>query len=101
MNSSTLPLRLDRNFAWLCLLWVARLAGLATIVPLMLIVFGESGTGPQGLRAWVYLALFPFGFSLGYLLALRWPVFGGVFSLACMVASLAVLGRMFGLEPYL
>jgi hypothetical protein len=101
MDSSALPLRCDRKFAWHCLLWVARLAGLAAIVPLMLIVFGESGAGPQGLRAWVYLALFPFGFSAGYLLALRWPVFGGALSLACMVASQIVLGRTFGLEPYL
>ena len=86
---------------WHVLLWLARLAGVAAIVPLMLIVFGESGTGPAGLRTWVYLALFPFGFSAGYLLGWRWPLLGGCVSLACMAASLVVLGRVLPVQPYL
>src|SRR5687768_12267862 len=81
--------------------WIARLAGIAAIVPLMLIVFGEPGSGPAGAREWVYLALFPFGFSAGYLLGWRWPLLGGCVSLACMAASLAVIGRVFGLGAYL
>ncbi|MFO0810774.1 MAG: hypothetical protein U0746_19260 [Gemmataceae bacterium] len=83
------------------ILWVARLAGIAAIVPLMLIVIFESGTGPASVRAWVYLALFPFGFSIGYLLGWRWPLLGGCVSLACMAASLLVLGRFVGVQPYL
>lgn len=45
---------------WRCVLWIGRLTGVAAIVPLMMIFFGESGTGPIGVREWVYLALFPF-----------------------------------------
>ena len=82
-------------------LWVARLAGTAAIVPLMLIVFGEPGAGPSGPREWLYLALFPFGFSLGYLLGWRWPLLGGGLSLACMAASLVVAGRVFPPSAYL
>jgi hypothetical protein len=83
------------------LLWIARLTGTAAVVPLMLIVFGEPGTGPSGAREWVYLALFPFGFSAGYLLGWRWPLLAGCISLACMVMSLALIGRTFGIGPYL
>lgn len=83
------------------LLWIARLSGLAAIVPLMLIVFGERGSGPAGVRVWVYLALFPFGFAAGYLLGWRWPLVGGCISLACMAASLVVIQMPFEWEPYL
>jgi len=83
------------------LLWIARLSGIAAIIPLMLIVFGESGSGPSGIREWVYLALFPFGFSAGYLFGWYRPVAGGSISLSCMVASLIVIGRIFPLEAYL
>lgn len=82
------------------LLWIARLTGTAAIVPLMLIVFEESGSGPAELREWLYLALFPFGFSVGYLLGWRWPLLGGCISLACMVASLVVMGRVYKLVAY-
>jgi hypothetical protein len=86
---------------WHALLWVARLTGTAAIVPLMLIVFGEPGSGPAGAREWAYLALFPFGFSAGYLLGWRWPLLAGCVSLSCMAASQVVLGRAFGWGPYL
>jgi hypothetical protein len=33
-------------------------------VPLMLIAFGEPGTGPKGIREWIYLALFRSAFPL-------------------------------------
>jgi hypothetical protein len=91
----------QRVTAWRILLWIARLAGTAAVVPLMLIVFGEYGTGPAGVRDWVYLALFPFGFSAGYLLGWRWPLLAGCVSLACMAMSLVVIGRIFGVGPYL
>jgi hypothetical protein len=83
------------------LLWMARLTAIAAIVPLMLIVFGESGSGPAGPREWAYLALFPFGFSAGYILGWRWPVVGGCISLFCMLASQVVIGRTFDLGAYL
>jgi hypothetical protein len=83
------------------LLWIARLAATLAIVPLMLIVFGESGSGPAGVREWLHLALFPFGFSAGYLLGWRWPLLGGCVSPACMAISLVVIGRVLDLRPYL
>ena len=83
------------------LLWIARLSGTATVALLMMMAFGESGSGPSGVREWVYLAFFPFGFSAGYLLGWRWPLLAGCLSLACMATSLVVLGRVFDLEPYL
>jgi hypothetical protein len=92
---------IHRNTAARVLLWIARLAAIAAIVPLMLIAFGETGSGPAGPREWVYLALFPFGVSAGYLLGWRWPLVGGCISLACMAASLVVIGRTFALGPYL
>jgi hypothetical protein len=89
------------NVGWHALLWLARITAVAAIVPLMQVVFTESGAGPQSLRAGIYLALFPFGFTAGYLLGGRWPILGGVLSLACMAASLLVVGRTFRPEPYL
>jgi hypothetical protein len=87
---------------WHVLLWIARLTGTAAVVPLMLIVFGEPGNGPATVRTWVYLALFPFGFSAGYLLGWRWPLLAGCVSLGCMAMSQVVLGRWLpGWEPYL
>ena len=80
--------------------WIARLSGTAAVVPLMLIVFGEPGSGPAGVGEWVYLALFPFGFSAGYLIGWRWPLLGGCVSLACMALSLVVLGRVFDWSDY-
>jgi hypothetical protein len=81
--------------------WLARLSSLAALLPLILIALSENGTGPAGMREWIYLALFPFGFAAGYLLGWRWPLFGGCLSLACMAASLLVIGRTFDAAPYL
>ena len=92
---------LRRSASMRVILWIARLLGTAAIVPLMLIAFGEPGTGPAGPREWVYLALFPYGFSLGYLLGWRWPLLAGCLSLGCLVASLIVIGRVFSPGAYL
>ena len=83
------------------LLWFARASGTATVLLLMVVAFGGRGNGPSGVREWVYLALFPFGFSASYLVGWRWPLFAGCASLACMAASLLVIGRTFDLGPYL
>jgi len=84
----------------LILLWIARLTALAAIATLLMILFGEWGTGPSGPRGWIYLALFPVAFSIGYLLAWRWPLFGSCMSLACMIASQIVTGRTFDWKAY-
>src|SRR5262245_27872797 len=82
------------------MLWIARLTGTLAILPLMMVLIGEPGHGPSG-REWLYLAFFPCGFSVGYLLGWRWPLLGGVLSLGCMAISLMLIGRIFGPEPYL
>lgn len=81
--------------------WAACIAGFAAVAPLMLIAFGEHGAGPANAREWAYLVLFPFGFSAGYLIAWRWPLAGGCAALACMAASLVVIGRTYDLAAYL
>jgi hypothetical protein len=86
---------------WRVVNWIARLTAIAAIVPILMILVGEPGTGSAGLRGWVYLALFPIGFSAGYILGWRWPVFGGCLSLACMIGSLAVIGRILPAGPYI
>src|SRR5262245_51405687 len=86
---------------WQLMLWAARLGSIGAIVPLLMILVGEPGTGPADVREWIYLAFFPIGFVFGYLIAWRWPVAGGVMSLACMAASLAVIGRTFPASAYL
>jgi len=85
---------------WTILSWIAKISALAAIVPILLILFGEPGTGPAGLRDWLYLAFFPLGFSLGYLIAMRWPIVGGCIGLACMAVSLLIVGRFFPISVY-
>lgn len=80
---------------WLALNWIARIGGFAAIVPIMLIAWGEPGTGPHDIRECLYLALFPCGFSAGYLAAWRWPLAAGCFSLLSLAASHLVIGRTF------
>lgn len=89
------------DIGWRILLWIARLAGLAAIVPLMQILFGEWETGPSSVQGWIYLALFPVGFSIGYLVGWRWPLVGDCISLVCMAASLLVLNKTLGWGLYL
>jgi hypothetical protein len=86
---------------WRIVLWFARLSAIAVLVPILQILVGEPGTGPANVREWIYLALFPIGFSTGYLIGWRWPITGGTISLACMVLSLVVIGRSFGPSAYL
>jgi hypothetical protein len=81
-------------------LWIARLSGTAVVVLLMPFVLGGEEGGPTEAAEWVYLALFPFGFSAGYLVGWRWPLLGGCFSLACMALSLVVIGRVFASSDY-
>jgi hypothetical protein len=100
-NSSMNEFRGQGSTAARLLHWIARLTAIAAIVPLMQIVIGESGSGPVGPREWIYLALFPFGFSAGYLLGWRWPLVGGCISLVCMAASQLVIGRILGIGPYI
>lgn len=80
--------------------WVARISAIAVIALMVVMLSSESGSGPTG-REWTYLAFFPFGFSLGYLLGWRWPLLGGVVSLLCMLISQLVIERTFDVEAYI
>jgi hypothetical protein len=83
-------------FAWSAKLLATAVAGL-----LILVMFTESGNGPQGPREWAYLAFFPVGFSIGYLLGWWRPLLGGVVAIACMVASHFAIGRTYDAHAYL
>ena len=78
--------------------WIAGISGVAVVLLLIVMVTGELGE-PTGAE-WVYLFFFPFGFSVGYVTALRWPLAGGCVSLACMAISQAVTGRVFDPGAY-
>ena len=80
--------------------WIARITSIPVILLLVLMVTGEEAAKPAGAE-WIYLALFPFGFSLGYLAGWRWPLWGGIISLACMAISQIVTGRVFDSTAYL
>jgi len=82
------------------LLWLARITATVVIIPLMMITFGEAGSGPSGWREYAYLALFPFGFSIVYVLGWWKPLISGYLSLFCMVSSLVVIGRVFDTGAY-
>jgi hypothetical protein len=88
------------DFGSRVLLWTARLSGTLVVVFLMPFVLGGEESGPAGAAEWVSLALFPFGFSAGYLIGWRWPVVGGCVGLACMALSLVVIGRVFDWSDY-
>lgn len=80
--------------------WLARISSVAVVILLVVMLTGENGSGPAG-RDSLYLALFPVGFSLGYLIGWKWPLPGGVISLSCMALSLFIVGKTFDLETYM
>ncbi len=83
------------------LTWTARVTSLGVIGALALVLTGENGGGPAGWQEWLYLALFPVGFSIAYLAAWKWPRQGALAALACMVLSQVVIWRTFDLQAYL
>lgn len=89
-----------KDLQTLALTWLARVLSIAAVTPILMIAFGEHGTGPADVRGWLYLALFPFAFSAAYLLAWRFPLAGGIASLVCMAASLTLIGRTLPWQPY-
>ena len=76
-----------------CLLWIARVGAMLIVAFSLLWVVGycvsPRGFDPNAMEA-LELALFPFGMSIGYLIALRWHLFGGLLSLACLSVFLGV-----------
>jgi hypothetical protein len=76
------------------LLWIARIVGTAVLVFLLLFTVGSlvnpGDSVPSGVE-WVGLALFPAGLCVGYAVAWRWQLAGGLVSLGCMVLFLVTL----------
>lgn len=79
------------------LIWIARITGtlLATLVLSILAAHiinpqGSEGDGPS-LGTLASLAIFPFGAAVGLLLGWRWPIWGGVVTIACMAYFFAVI----------
>jgi len=78
------------------ILWTARV--MATLIILfcmtMIIAYAVDpfeGT-PEGFEV-ALLALFPVGMCIGYLLAWKWPLTGGIVSITCIVMFLIALGE--------
>lgn len=85
------------------LFWIARISTIPVIILLSMMVVGgivEGEGRPVGFREWAYLALFPMGFTLSYVLGWVKPLAGGVTSLTCMVLSQLVIGRVFDFQAY-
>ena len=79
---------------WRALLWIARvLGGLVVLLFIVVTVFdllSPQRSFPTPLECF-QLSLFPIGVCVGYLVGWRWPLVGGVVSLACMVAFFFVM----------
>ena len=80
------------------LLWIARISAGLIVAFSVLMVVGYSvnpqgSQGPTTLETFE-LALFPFGMCVGYLIAFRWQLFGGVLSLACLAIFLGVMQQV-------
>jgi len=79
------------------LIWIARIAGtlLATLVLSILAAHIINPQGPEGdgpsLGTLASIAIFPFGAAVGLLLGWRWPLWGGIVTIACMAYFFAVI----------
>ncbi len=78
------------------ILWTARI--MATLIVLfsvtMIIAYvADPFEAPPESFEVSLLALFPIGMCIGYLLAWKWPLAGGVASISCIVTFLILLGE--------
>ena len=80
------------------LLWVARiLAGLIVAFSLLMVVgYSLNPQGSQGATPMetFELTFFPFGMCIGYLIAFRRPLFGGLLSLASLAIFIGLMGNL-------
>ncbi len=88
-------------------LWLARISAAATVVMFVVIVVASFQRGGRLLhspRDWVNFALFPLGLCLGYVIAWRKPLHGGLVSLGFLglfYGWLAVSGQPVQVVPAL
>ena len=80
------------------LLWVARIwAGLIVAFSLLMVVgYSLNPQGSQGANPMetFELTFFPFGMCIGYLIAFRRPLFGGLLSLASLAIFIGLMGNL-------
>jgi len=79
-----------REYEFVVFRWLTRIASLASIVVLLLFVFGGAESLQfRSLREVVGFAFFPVGILVGMLLGWKWHWVGGLFSLISLVAFYA------------
>ena len=78
------------------LLWVARIMGTLIVLFCVMMMIGYAVNPhepvPEDFEMFL-LALFPIGMCVGYLVAWKWPLIGGVVSLVCLATFLVALGE--------
>lgn len=77
------------------ILWTARILG-SLVVGLFVAVaiseFLRSGHSLPAPQEWLRLSMFPIGLSVGYVVAWRWQLVGGVISVGCLALFFVVMG---------
>lgn len=88
------------------LLWTARIMGSLIVLFCVMMLIGYAVNPNEPLPEdfeILLLMLFPIGMCVGYLLGWKWPLVGGVVSVACLVIFLFALGEadMIGVISFL
>ena len=80
--------------------WLARLGSLVSLSILLLFLFGEEIDLEQlSYAEWIGLFFFPFGVTLGMLLAWRWETTGGAITVLSLIAFYTVMYAERGYFP--
>ena len=82
----------------LTLHWIARIWSLASIALILAFIVGERSL-PSNTREWIGFVFFPFGISVGMLLAWRNERAGGAVTVASLVVFYLVERAMTGAFP--
>jgi hypothetical protein len=91
--------RAGRRSSWVpAVRWIARLWGAASVGLLAAFVVGE-GVYPSGLGEWVGLLCFPFGISVGMILAWWKETIGGIITVGCLLSFYAIHFATAGVLP--
>jgi hypothetical protein len=89
------------------LLWTARIMGTLIALFALMMVFAYAvnpqGSGTATTRETVMLAFFPIGMSVGYLVAWKWPLIGGIVSIVSVAVFLIMIreAAMLGIVSFL
>lgn len=82
---------ISRRFV-VILRWLARAGSLVSVAFLLLFLFGqEMAPGQLTFAEWLGLLFFPFGVTVGMLLAWRWETLGGAITILSLLAFYKVM----------